>query len=241
MQDSINIIFYSKYSKSCDQFLDIIKKNPIKIEELLHLKFINIDSPETRKRLLNAKNPKIDKVPCIVSVNNAARIQKYVDKEAFDWLRQIYQNELNKSTEQTENKNMITQLSNDLQSCGEQSNELYKAIEKYEEFVQELQTENQNLQDQNTQLTESFKEEQEKQLERNINFNKKVSFSMTEENETPIDDESLNAIDRNNTQLIDKSTDFGPAQEINRDATKKLENKDVMAAAEEIRKGRENE
>jgi hypothetical protein len=246
MQNSMNIIFYSNHSQSCQSFFNLLKKNNILLADLMFIKFICVDNIEIKKKLITSTNIKIDKVPTLLVINNDKSVSKFVDSNFFNWVKKVINDENTKNEAKNQKDEQIAELNKELENCGIQSNELITTIKTYEEFVKELELKKNELEEQIESLEGKFEKEEQKNLERAMNYNKKVAFNL-EKNETVINDDELTEIPRKSGTLrmdemnFENNVDFGTPEEENRDVSHKLESKDVLAIAEAMQKDRDPE
>lgn len=252
MQNTVNVLYYSNYSPSSNALFAMIKDNNINIADLLYVKLINIDCSTIRLKLLKTKKIKMDKVPCLLSVDNMGNIKQYYDKELFDLFRTIIKNEQDKIQEKeiyiSLNEEVKT-ITDDFQKCAEQSSSLINTVSEYENYIADINSKYQVLEEElnNTKLEmEALKEEN---IERAANFKKKVQFTnqgdAPAENESKINTEDLSELNpiggsiRTDSLNYDNKVDFGEIQEVNRDVSHKLEPNNIMQQAEKMQKDRD--
>ena len=246
MQNSMNIIFYSNQSQSCKNFFELLKQNNILLADLMFIKFICVDNVEIKNKLATLTNIKIDKVPTLLMIQNNKTINKFVDSNFFNWVHKVIIDEKTKIKIKDQKEEQLSELTKELENCGLQSNELLSTIKTYEEFVKELELQKNDLQKQIEVLNNKFEEEEEKSLERAMNYNKKVAFNL-EKNESVINDDELSETPQKGGSLrldemnFDSNVDFGKPLEENRDVSHKLEAKNVLAIAEAMQKDRDPE
>ena len=79
MEDSIIVVFYSKYSKRCTKFFE-------KINNLIEFRKICVDHPDIRSTILSEQDKYyIRIVPSIIIFFSNGVMQKYEDLKAFEW------------------------------------------------------------------------------------------------------------------------------------------------------------
>jgi hypothetical protein len=79
MDGSIIVIFYSKYSKKCTEFFNLIRDS-------LEFRKICVDHPDIRNTLLSEKEKySIRTVPSVLVFFSNGIMNKYEDDKAFEW------------------------------------------------------------------------------------------------------------------------------------------------------------
>jgi len=79
MDGSIIVIFYSKYSKKCTEFFNLIRDS-------LEFRKICVDHPDIRNTLLGEKDKySIRTVPSVLVFFSNGVMNKYEDDKAFEW------------------------------------------------------------------------------------------------------------------------------------------------------------
>lgn len=80
MDGSIVILFYSRYSKRCNEFFNLIKNTTIDIRK------ISVDSKEVKQILLNeSEKYNIRSVPTILVFYPNGVLHKYEEAQVFEW------------------------------------------------------------------------------------------------------------------------------------------------------------
>ena len=74
------ILFWSKYSSNCKNFITVMKQNDITTESVC------IDNKEIRQRINNDSKIKINVVPTIVITYPSGLLEKYEGEKAFELL-----------------------------------------------------------------------------------------------------------------------------------------------------------
>ena len=77
------ICLYSKFSNSSKSFVESSQSLPIQ--------FVCIDNKKVRNRIMSDPKLQITFVPCVLSLFSDGRLEKYEGKDAFDWLDNIKQ------------------------------------------------------------------------------------------------------------------------------------------------------
>jgi len=249
MQNTVNVLYYSIHSKSSDALFNMIRESNININNLMYIKLINIDCSLIKMKLL--KSDKVNKVPCLISVDAENNVKHYEGKELFDLFRVIIATEQNKiiqSENETAKSNQLEAISAEFEKCANQSSEMIKTINDYETYITNVDDKNKRLTDELDNLKLEMEKIKEQQYEREVNFKNKVKFSSqpsTAENETTLDTDELVELGptggsiRTDSSNYENDVDFGKVQDINRDVSHKLEPKNIMAAAEAMQKDRE--
>lgn len=91
-----NVLIYSKFSKSSQTFITLLKQANLDIE----INFLSIDNSTMRKRVLSSKQLDIKFVPCLLLVS-PKRIDKYEGEDSFKWLRFLIQERNLKKAQET--------------------------------------------------------------------------------------------------------------------------------------------
>lgn len=251
MQNTVNVLYYSNNSNSSNALFNMISENNININDLLYIKLINVDCNTIKLKLSKSKKLRVDKVPCLLSLDSSGNIKQYYDKELFDLFRNIIKIEQDKIDEKeicNSLNNEVQTITNEFQKCAEQSSALINTIKQYENYMTESDEKNKVLVEENTQLKLELESLKEEQLERAANFKKQVQFTKQGEspaiNETTIDTSELNELNptggsiRTDSLNYENNIDFGAPQEVNRDVSHKLEPKNIMQQAEQMQKDR---
>jgi len=252
MQNTVNVLYYSNYSPSSTALFNMIKENNVNIADLFYIKLINVDCSTIRLKLLKTKKIKMDKVPCLLCVDNMGNIKQYHDKELFDLFRTIIKEEQDKIQEKELCSALdaeVKSITDDFQKCAQQSSSLINTISEYESYITDMNSKYQLLEEElnNTKLEmDALKEEN---IERAANFKKKVQFTNQDdalaENESKINTDELSELNpmggsiRTDSLNYDNKVDFGEVQEVNRDVSHKLEPNNIMQQAEQMQKDRD--
>ena len=85
MDQQFCIFLYSKYSDVCKRLMNQISNYNL-FMQTYKVNFVCIDNEKIRERILNSKNIKISKVPCILVGNVTGTIDTYEGIEAFRWI-----------------------------------------------------------------------------------------------------------------------------------------------------------
>lgn len=103
------VIFYSKFSKECQQPLEIIQYYKLPVI------MIPLDTIEDRKAALNGSIIQIKNVPSLIVTYEDGNTQLYVgNKKITEWLTQIIRAQNNKNTTSTTiSESLPTQLDDD--------------------------------------------------------------------------------------------------------------------------------
>lgn len=251
MQNTVNVLYYSNNSNSSNTLFNMISQNNVNINDLLYLKLINVDCDVIKLKLVKSKKLKVEKVPCLLSLDASGNIKQYYDKELFDLFRNIIKIEKDKIEEKDICNNLnneIQTITNEFQKCADQSSNLINTIKQYEAYMTESDAEKKTLVEENTHLKLELESLKEEHLERAANYKKQVQFTKQGEspaaNESTIDTSELNELNptggsiRTDSLNYENNIDFGAPQEINRDVSHKLEPKNIMQQAEQIQKDR---
>lgn len=84
----INVLLYSKFSRACNKFLEILEKVPL-VEENTTL--VCIDNSEVRKRIMNSKKLSIKEVPAFLRVYESnGYVESFEGDKAFAVLNAHY-------------------------------------------------------------------------------------------------------------------------------------------------------
>jgi hypothetical protein len=95
MDGSIIVIFYSKYSKKCTEFFNLIRDS-------LEFRKICVDHPDIRNTLLSEKEKySIRTVPSVLVFFSNGVMNKYEDDKAFEWVSGVLRNMKKPSLGQT--------------------------------------------------------------------------------------------------------------------------------------------
>ena len=241
MFGNINILFYSNYSEACKKFFSHLESSEVNFTQLMYIKFVNIDTEYIRNKLLTDTNVRVEKVPCIVEIRNDGSVNKYEDMNIYNWSNKIIDIERRKEKDREEKAKALEELSTNLESCGEQSKELYENMKEYEEYIERLKEE---INYANIALEKKEEEckllEKEKEME--INFNKMRHNEIVEDNESVISD--INGkpevhIRTDQSNFSNLKFDQPPMEE-NRDMSHKLnKSENLMASAEAMQKERD--
>ena len=101
MDIKFSILLYSKYSSNSTKIIDIINQNTTTFTNNFinkytttftnnfDFKLVCIDNEKVRNQVLNSKNIKITKVPCILILYNDGGLEKYEGDDAFNWVESI--------------------------------------------------------------------------------------------------------------------------------------------------------
>lgn len=223
------ILFYSKYSKHCSDFIDKLRANKID----LPIQTLCVDNETVRNKILKSKNIKIDLVPCLLVIQNSS-VNKYEDRDLASWIDNIIEQK-----EYNENKQKLV-----FNEEPQQFNPTH--------YVPNIQsTNNYEKQNQPTSI-----KQQEKSNNESTEQNKVSSTIIDDNNFTSIDEinseeeyeitntvENIDNDEQNiNTSLVnisnDSSTNLGNSSSNN--ALNKKRN-GLMAMALQMQKSRESE
>ena len=89
MDIKFSILLYSKYSSNSTKIIEIINQYTAVFTNNFNFKLICIDNEKIRSQVLNSKNIKISKVPCILILYNDGGLEKYEGEDAFNWVESI--------------------------------------------------------------------------------------------------------------------------------------------------------
>ena len=81
MQNTVNVLYYSNNSNSSNALFNMISENNININDLVYIKLINVDCNTIKLKLSKSKKLRVDKVPCLLSLDSNGNIKQYYDKE----------------------------------------------------------------------------------------------------------------------------------------------------------------
>lgn len=88
MDTHINVLLYSKFSRACNKFLEILEKVPF-IEENTTL--VCVDNNEVRKRIMHSKKLSIKEVPAFLRVyESTGYVESFEGEKAFAVLNAHY-------------------------------------------------------------------------------------------------------------------------------------------------------
>ena len=135
MEIQYTALLNSRYSKPCQNFLNILFESGIDYKNLLKFVQINIDNKEIRKQILNSNNIDIKYVPCILIIYSDGSVEKYEGNDSFKWLDEIISNNLTIQM----NNNYPSQINNDQQES-QSSEQQPKKVSKH---VKELESSSQ--------------------------------------------------------------------------------------------------
>jgi hypothetical protein len=86
MENSIIVIFYSKYSPQCTEFFNLVR-------DIIDFRKICVDHPDIRTTLLNEKDKySIRIVPTVIVFFSNGVMNKYEDEKAFEWAYNVRKN-----------------------------------------------------------------------------------------------------------------------------------------------------
>jgi hypothetical protein len=210
------ICLYSKFSNSSQSF--------VKSSQDLPIQFVCIDNKKVRTRVMSDPNLQITFVPCILSLFPDGRLEKYEGKDAFNWLDNIKQemqsNTQNneKMTQATLSKQPLTQQPTQppTQSVTPSTN---KSVEtKYDPDSESVYSQH------------DFHSQQMKEKHSKITD---LDFEADNESETSKVSSGMKNSINDKEKLMTKS--------LNKISTKNTGKKDIMAAAREMEKMREQD
>jgi hypothetical protein len=115
-------LFYSDYSKGCNQIRQLITSNYDKFIE-----YQSIDNPIIRKKII--KSGKIKNVPCFIIMYTNGRVEKYEGNDAFEWFINVDTKMRNAQIEQ-HNQSQQVEKHDQIQPI-EKSQTMIKGMEKH--------------------------------------------------------------------------------------------------------------
>jgi hypothetical protein len=205
------ICLYSKFSNSSKEFVDSSNNLPIN--------FVCIDNKEVRNRVISDSKLKITFVPCILSVFSDGRLEKFEGVDAFKWLENVKLQATQQPAQTTQQPAQTTQQpaqttqQQPVQTTQQQpAQTTQQPSEKNNEFSQH-DFHSQQMRDKHSKITE-------------------LDFEQETEGEPQVSSGMKNSLNDKENLMI---------KSINKISTKNSGKKDVMAAAREMEKMREQE
>lgn len=241
MLGNIYILFYSNYSEASKKFFGYLQQSQINFTKLMYIKFVNIDTEYMRNTISNDTNVNIEKVPCLIEIQNDGSVNKYEDNNIYTWANNIIQHEQMLVKEKTDKEEALEEYRTNLESCGVQSKELYEKLVEYEEYIESLKTKIESMeseiQEQNAKYEIMEQEKMMNQLRHKEHIEE--NESVISELDIPINGKPEVHIRTDQLNFSNLKFDQPPIEE-NRDVTHKLNKPDnLMASAEAMQKERD--
>jgi hypothetical protein len=86
MNQTLNVLLYSKYSNLSKQFVDGIQGLPPDLLNAVALRQLCVDNKAIRARIEQNKEIQINHVPCLLVVHPSGTVEKYEGGDAFSWI-----------------------------------------------------------------------------------------------------------------------------------------------------------
>ena len=86
MNQTLNVLLYSKYSNLSKQFVDGIQGLPPDLLDAVALRQLCVDNKAIRARIEQNKEIQINHVPCLLVVHPSGTVEKYEGSDAFSWI-----------------------------------------------------------------------------------------------------------------------------------------------------------
>lgn len=86
MNQTLNVLLYSKYSNLSKQFVDGIQGLPSDLLDAVALRQLCIDNKAIRARIEQNKEIQVNHVPCLLVVHPSGTVEKYEGRDAFSWI-----------------------------------------------------------------------------------------------------------------------------------------------------------
>lgn len=212
-----HILFYSKYSKKCEEVHKLINELSITTINNLNLKLICIDNSDTRNMILKSSLVKIQSVPAILSVYQDGYVETFENQNVINWINSMkikYQSTLVSNIEETK-------------------------IEEDKEVDSKVKTKK-NPKKKKEDDVEVIEDKSEESEDENENKDEEIEMVETKKNGGKPPMSIIK--DSGNIEFVDVE-EISEEQErpVNVKKGNKVKREDVMAEAEKIAKAREQE